>query len=250
MQLTRIFNASVGEKSIGNAGPDAIEQDLDNLYANKAWKDDVLIKTNTTVYTPSQNYHPATKKYVEDYSNDNFMKKITYDADNDGVVDNAKKVNGHTIESNVPLNAAFTDTVTTINDKTGAITKDDIVALGIPAQDTVYNHPTKHNAGMITQTVNAQTGTTYTIAGIDAGNIVTLSNANPITVILPQDSSLEFDVGQKVDFIALGAGAVTFQAGTGATVHKISALTTKGQYSFVTALKIASNTWLLKGDLN
>ena len=34
-----------------------------------------------------------------------------------------------------------TDTVTTINGKTGAISKDDIVALGIPAQDTVYTHP-------------------------------------------------------------------------------------------------------------
>ena len=33
------------------------------------------------------------------------------------------------------------DTITTINGKTGAITKADIVALGIPAQDTVYTHP-------------------------------------------------------------------------------------------------------------
>jgi parallel beta-helix repeat protein len=36
----------------------------------------------------------------------------------------------------VPAGAVFTDTVTTINGKTGAITKADIVALGIPAQDT------------------------------------------------------------------------------------------------------------------
>ena len=31
--------------------------------------------------------------------------------------------------------------MTTVNGKTGAITKADIVALGIPAQDTVYTHP-------------------------------------------------------------------------------------------------------------
>ena len=30
--------------------------------------DQVLIKTNTTAYTPTQNYHPATKKYVDDNS--------------------------------------------------------------------------------------------------------------------------------------------------------------------------------------
>ena len=37
------------------------------------------------------------------------------------------------------------DTITTINGKTGAITKADIVALGLPAQDTVYTHPAGTN---------------------------------------------------------------------------------------------------------
>lgn len=37
------------------------------------------------------------------------------------------------------------DTITTINGKTGAITKADITALGIPAQDTVYKHPAGTN---------------------------------------------------------------------------------------------------------
>lgn len=35
-----------------------------------------------------------------------------------------------------------TDTITTINGKTGAISKADITALGIPSQDTVYQKPT------------------------------------------------------------------------------------------------------------
>ena len=39
------------------------------------------------------------------------MQKTVYDADNDGVVDNAKTVGGHTVEANVPSNAVFTDTV-------------------------------------------------------------------------------------------------------------------------------------------
>lgn len=43
------------------------------------------------------------------------------------------------------------DTVTTINGKTGAIAKADIVALGIPAQDTVYTHPANHSPSIITQ---------------------------------------------------------------------------------------------------
>lgn len=62
---TRIFNADVGDDSVGNAGPDAIEQDLDNLYENKAWEKDVLTKSNTIEYIPTHDYHPATKKYID-----------------------------------------------------------------------------------------------------------------------------------------------------------------------------------------
>lgn len=38
------------------------------------------------------------------------MKTATYDADGNGTVDNAEKVNGHTVKSDVPENAKFTDT--------------------------------------------------------------------------------------------------------------------------------------------
>lgn len=36
---------------------------------NDSWfvdESDVLTKTNTEQYTPTSNYHPATKKYVDD----------------------------------------------------------------------------------------------------------------------------------------------------------------------------------------
>ena len=56
------------------------------------------------------------------------------------------------VKTDVPVGAQFTDTVTTINGKTGVIAKADIVALGIPAQDTVYTHPANHPASMITET--------------------------------------------------------------------------------------------------
>ena len=54
-------------------------------------------------------------------------------------------INGTTIS------ATDTNTVTSINGKTGAIAKADIVALGIPAQDTVYTHPPGTNPHGITK---------------------------------------------------------------------------------------------------
>lgn len=65
------------------------------------------------------------------------------------------KVDDSQVLTNVPAGALFTDndTVTTINGKTGVIVKADIVALGMPAQDTdtVYTHPATHPATMITE---------------------------------------------------------------------------------------------------
>ena len=41
------------------------------------------------------------------------MLKSTYDKNSNGIVDNSENVNGHTVESNVPANAKFTDTIYT-----------------------------------------------------------------------------------------------------------------------------------------
>ena len=41
-------------------------------YAN----DNFLKKTNTTQYTPTENYHPATKKYVDDAISDNITSML------------------------------------------------------------------------------------------------------------------------------------------------------------------------------
>lgn len=83
------------------------------------------------------------------------MLKSVYDTTNNGVVDNAEKVNGLTVEKAVPSDAKFTDTVYTHPDFNAnvnglykvtinaqghvtavtAVTAADIVALGIPSED-------------------------------------------------------------------------------------------------------------------
>lgn len=97
--------------------------------------------------------------------------------------------------------------------------------------------------------VNAQTGTSYTPVLGDEGKLVTLTNAAAITVTLPSDANLAMPVGATVDFVGLGAGLVTFQAGSGATANATPSLVTRAQYSAVSAIKAASNAWLVVGDL-
>ena len=105
-------------------------------------------------------------------------------------------------------------------------------------------------ATMRAQTVNAQTGTTYTLVAGDAGLLVSLSNAGAVTLTVPQDSDATIAVGTYVDLYQLGAGQVTVAAGTGATL-RTSGLTAKAraQYARLGVQKVSANTWSLFGDL-
>lgn len=62
---------------------------------------------------PNADMDAATKKYVDDSvasAGGGDMLKSVYDKDGNGVVDDAQKVNGHTVEKDVPADAVFTDT--------------------------------------------------------------------------------------------------------------------------------------------
>lgn len=47
--------------------------------SNYVTTNNVLTKTNTTVYNPTDNYHPATKKYVDDKLNDSSISIVEFD---------------------------------------------------------------------------------------------------------------------------------------------------------------------------
>ena len=116
---------------------------------------------------------------------------------------NASTVNGFTVGINVPANAKFTDTntITTINGKTGAISKADIVALGIPAQDTntVYSHPTSHPASMITglpTSLPADGGDADTVNGFTVGvNVPSNAKFTDNNTTYSEITTAEIDAG-------------------------------------------------------
>lgn len=108
------------------------------------------------------------------------------------------------------------------------------------AQDIATLHYVGGLRGLAT-TVNSQTGVTYTPVAADQGALVTLNNAAAITLTLPQDSALTWPIGAEFTVIQTGAGAVTFAAGTGATVNAAQA--TSLQWLFIRVVKTAANTW-------
>lgn len=106
-------------------------------------------------------------------------------------------------------------------------------------------------AGTGVYTLNAQTGTTYTLVLADGNpsNLVTLNNASAVTLTIPTNASVAFPVGSVVNLVQLGAGQVTVSPSGGVTLrsngtkYKIG-----GQYGTVTLVKINTDEWLMFGN--
>jgi hypothetical protein len=103
---------------------------------------------------------------------------------------------------------------------------------------------------------NAQTGTTYTFVLADADNkLVTASNAAAQTYSIPTDATTNFPVGTQINLIQIGAGQVTVQAATSGTTTVVSTGATAAspkcrvQYSAITLVKRATDSWYAIGDI-
>ena len=100
-------------------------------------------------------------------------------------------------------------------------------------------------------TLNAQTGTGYSLVVADATyKLVTLFNAAPITVTVPPSV---FTAGDVINLQQIGAGQVTFAAGSGVTITSTGATSAapklRAQFSAATVICTAADTFTIVGDL-
>lgn len=97
-----------------------------------------------------------------------------------------------------------------------------------------------------TFSLNAQTGTTYTLVSGDKDKIVTLDNASAITVTIP---SGVFSAGHTINLLQLGAGQVTLTGDGTSTVNSPNGLKIAAQYGMATVVCVASNTFVVVGGM-
>lgn len=94
-------------------------------------------------------------------------------------------------------------------------------------------------------TINAKTGS-YTLLASDVNKLVTVDSAASATITVPNGV---FAVGEQVNVAALGDGLVTIDS-DGTTVLKATPGTVlRTKYSSATIICIATNTFLIVGDL-
>jgi hypothetical protein len=94
-------------------------------------------------------------------------------------------------------------------------------------------------------TLNEQTAG-YTLQATDLAKLVTIDSASNVNVIVPNILS----VGDRIDVLRKHlTGGVTFVGDTGVNVYGTPGLKLRDQWSGATLVKLATNTWVVMGDL-
>jgi len=108
--------------------------------------------------------------------------------------------------------------------------------------------------GLVTFTINPQSGSTYTVANTDLYQVlVQTTNASTKTVTIAPDSTLTSAVtGSAITFLNTGAGTLTFAAGSGVTITSAGASSsapTLAQYKTAVAIRTGANAWTIVGAI-
>ncbi len=115
-----------------------------------------------------------------------------------------------------------------------------IIVRGITATKWETNKQVIGNQGAITQQVNVQTGTTYTLVDSDHGKTVTLDNASDITVSL--NTGLRSDFGCTLE--QKGVGVVTV-SGTATANSPNNQTATTEQWASIKITSLGSDIYVL-----
>jgi len=109
--------------------------------------------------------------------------------------------------------------------------------------------------GLVSYTLNSQSGATYTLASTDQYQVlVVTTNASTKTVSIPTDATYAFPNGTAITILNTGAGLLTINAVTSGTTTVTSAGATSAsptvaQYKAAVAIKTGTNAWTVVGSV-
>ena len=109
--------------------------------------------------------------------------------------------------------------------------------------------------GLVTYTINTQSGATYTLASTDQYQaLVIASNASTKTFSIPTNAITAFAIGTAISILNTGAGLLTINAVTSGTTTvtsagATSAAPTVAQYKAAVCIKTGTDTWTIVGGI-
>jgi hypothetical protein len=96
--------------------------------------------------------------------------------------------------------------------------------------------------------INAQTAS-YTLVAADKDKLVEMSVGSANNLTVPLNSSVAYPIGTRINVVQTGSGQTTIAPTGGVTINGTPGLKLRAQWSAVTLVKRAENTWVAFGDL-
>jgi hypothetical protein len=127
----------------------------------------------------------------------------------------------------------------------------DLVKDGALAIRTVGNG---FDGALAKLTLNSQTAT-YTVVLADNKNtLVTMNVATANDFLIPTNANVAFPIGSVINVVQTGVGKTTIKAVTSGTTTISSTFGVdpdlRAQFSAASCVKVATDTWLVVGDLS
>jgi hypothetical protein len=89
----------------------------------------------------------------------------------------------------------------------------------------------------------------YTLVLGDVEKMIEMNVGSANTLTVPLNSSVAYAVGTKIHVVQIGSGQTTITPTAGVTVNGTPGLKTRAQFSAITLVKRATDTWIAFGDL-
>jgi len=88
----------------------------------------------------------------------------------------------------------------------------------------------------------------YMLISSEQNSVLLINSASAATIIVPNNSTEEIEVGSSIKIVRVGAGTVEFTEEAGVTIRLADSNYLTAQWTSVELLKIAENEWLVDGE--
>ena len=99
--------------------------------------------------------------------------------------------------------------------------------------------------------IRTLTATAHTLEVIDTGCIIETTGSSAVTITIPPEASVPFEIGALINITQIGAGIATVAAATGVSLNGVTggSIALDGQWSGVALVKRGADAWVIQGAL-
>jgi hypothetical protein len=99
--------------------------------------------------------------------------------------------------------------------------------------------------------IRTLTATSHTLDASDLGSIVETTGSSAVTVTIPDEATVPFEIGTLINFTQVGAGVATVVAAAGVSLNGVvgGSVPLSGQWSGAALTKRGADAWVIQGAL-